>query len=59
MASIPNFLIHENMGPQRMNLYADLVTPQVLPEKGYLRVPNRPGLGVELVEDNLEKERTL
>lgn len=59
MASIPNFLIHENMGPQRMNLYADLVTPQVLPEKGHLRVPNRPGLGVELVEDNLEKERSL
>jgi galactonate dehydratase len=59
MASIPNFLIHENMGPQRMNLYADLVAPPVLPEKGYLRVPNRPGLGVELVEDNLEKEREL
>jgi galactonate dehydratase len=59
MASIPNFLIHENMGPQRMNLYADLITPQVLPENGYLQVPTRPGLGVELVEDNLEKERNL
>jgi galactonate dehydratase len=59
MASIPNFLIHENMGPQRMKLYADLVTPQVLPENGYLHVPNRPGLGVELVEDNLAKERSL
>jgi galactonate dehydratase len=59
MASIPNFLIHENMGPQRMKLYADLVTPQVLPENGYLRVPNKPGLGVELVEDNLAKERSL
>ena len=59
MASIPNFLIHENMGPQRMNLYADLITPQVLPENGYLQVPTRPGLGVELVEDNLKKERNL
>ena len=59
MASIPNFLIHENMGPQRMKLYADLVTPQVLPENGYLQVPNRPGLGVALVEDNLAKERSL
>jgi galactonate dehydratase len=59
MVSIPNFLIHENMGPQRMNLYADLITPQVLPENGYLQVPTRPGLGVELVEDNLEKERNL
>jgi galactonate dehydratase len=57
MASIPNFLIHENMGPQRMTLNADLITPHVLPENGYLRVPDRPGLGVELVEANLDKER--
>jgi galactonate dehydratase len=59
MASIPNFLIHENMGPQRMKLYADLLKPQVLPENGYLHVPNKPGFGVELVEDNLTKERNL
>jgi galactonate dehydratase len=59
MASIPNFLIHENMGPQRMKLYADLLKPQVLPENGYLHVPSKPGLGVELVEDNLTKERNL
>jgi L-alanine-DL-glutamate epimerase-like enolase superfamily enzyme len=47
------------MGPQRMKLFADLIKPQVLPENGYLRVPNKPGLGVELVEDNLAKERIL
>jgi galactonate dehydratase len=58
MASIPNFLIHESMGPQRLRLYADLLKPQILPENGYLRVPDRPGLGVELVEENLAKERT-
>jgi galactonate dehydratase len=58
MASIPNFLIHENIGPQRMRLYADMLKPQVLPEDGYLKVPDRPGFGVELVEENLSKERT-
>ena len=57
MASIPNFLIHESMGPQRMQLYADLVKPQVSLEQGYLTVPDKPGLGVELVEANLDKER--
>jgi L-alanine-DL-glutamate epimerase-like enolase superfamily enzyme len=59
MASIPNFLINESMGPQRMKLYADLIKPQIIPENGYLHVPNKPGLGVELVEDNLTKERNL
>ena len=57
MASIPNFLIHENMGPQRMKHYADLLRPQVLPDNGYLAVPDKPGLGVELVEENLDKPR--
>jgi len=40
-----------------MQLYADLVKPQVSLEQGYLAVPDRPGLGVELVEANLDKER--
>lgn len=57
MASIPNFLIHESMGPQRMQLYADLVKPPVSLEQGYLTVPDKPGLGVELVEENLDEER--
>jgi galactonate dehydratase len=57
MASIPNFLVHENMGPQRMKHYADLLQPQILPNNGYLIVPDKPGLGVELVEENLEKPR--
>jgi len=54
-ASIPNFLISESMGPQRLELYKDLINPHVLPEGGYLRVPDRPGLGVELNEENLDK----
>ncbi|MCJ7608231.1 mandelate racemase/muconate lactonizing enzyme family protein, partial [Candidatus Bathyarchaeota archaeon] len=55
-ASVPNFLISESMGPQRLELYKDLIRPNVLPENGYLRVPDRPGLGVELNEENLDKQ---
>jgi len=55
-ASIPNFLISESMGPQRLQLYSDLLKPPILPEGGYLRVPDRPGLGVELNEENLSKQ---
>ncbi len=56
MASVPNFLIHESMGPQRLEIFKDLLKPNVLPENGYLKVPDRPGFGVELNEDNLDKE---
>lgn len=55
-AAIPNFLISESMGPQRLEIYKDLLNPPILPENGYLRVPARPGLGVELNEDNLTKK---
>jgi galactonate dehydratase len=55
-ASVPNFLISESMGPQRLELYKDLLRPQILPEQGYLKVPDKPGLGVELNEENLNKQ---
>jgi len=55
-AAIPNFLICENLGPQRMKLYRDLLRPCILPDNGYLKVPDKPGLGVELNESNLTKE---
>ncbi|MGQ9781519.1 MAG: mandelate racemase/muconate lactonizing enzyme family protein [Nitrososphaeria archaeon] len=56
MVSIPNFLIHESMGPQRLELYKDIIKPHILPEDGYLKVPDRPGFGVELNEESLEIE---
>jgi L-alanine-DL-glutamate epimerase-like enolase superfamily enzyme len=56
MVSIPNFLIHESMGPQRLELYKDILKPNILPEDGYLKVPDRPGFGVELNEESLETE---
>ncbi len=56
MVSIPNFLIHESMGPQRLELYKDVLKPNVLPEDGYIKISDRPGLGVELNEESLEIE---
>lgn len=56
MVSIPNFLIHESMGPQRLELYKDILKPHILPEDGYLKIPDRPGFGVELNEESLETE---
>jgi galactonate dehydratase len=56
MSSIPNFLIHESMGPQRLELYKSIIKPHVLPEDGYLKVPDGPGFGVELNEESLEAE---
>jgi galactonate dehydratase len=56
MVSIPNFLIHESMGPQRLELYKDILKPNILPEDGYLKVPDRPGFGVKLNEESLETE---
>ncbi len=56
MASIPNFLIHESMGPQRLEIYKDLLKPHILPDNGYLRIPDRPGLGVEINEEALSRD---
>lgn len=55
-ASMPNFLICESMGPQRMKIYKDILKPSILPENGYLKVPNKPGFGVDLNENNLTKK---
>ena len=55
MVSVPNFLIHESMGPQRMELYKELLKPNVVIENGFLKVPSRPGFGVELNEEKLDE----
>ena len=38
----------------------ELVTPPLLPEKGFVEVPNRPGLGAELnkkvIQEHLFRE---
>jgi len=50
-ASIPNFVVMESPSP----VLADIVDPPWVVEGGYLTVPDRPGLGVELREEALQR----
>ena len=54
-ASIPNFLMLEsNQGTQ----YAGVVTDPPVIENGFLKVSDKPGIGVDLSEDGLRKIAT-
>ena len=59
-ASVPNFMILEWQTYFDTNpMYKDLVTydgPQV--EKGYIRVSEKPGIGVEINEEGMRKYAT-
>jgi len=48
--AIPNFLIHEHVSNSGAKENLELVTPDLSPVKGYLTVPEGPGLGIELNE---------
>lgn len=48
-ATLKNFLVMENHAVD-MPWWGDLVRPKAVIEKGYMKVPDAPGLGVELNE---------
>jgi galactonate dehydratase len=50
-AAIPNFLILEWHWLSRLQLWRDFVREGDIIEKGFIRVPERPGLGVEMNEE--------
>ena len=52
-AAIPNFLIYEFWSGY--NPLADIMTPALTPTGGYLEVPTRPGLGIDIDEDKLDR----
>ena len=54
-ASIPNFLIHENFDDTLEPWTWDLLSGVPRVEKGYLTVPDTPGFGVELNEEEALK----
>ena len=54
-ASIPNFLMLES---NQSTQYAGIVTNPPVIEKGFLKVSDRPGIGVDLNEDGLRKIAT-
>jgi len=54
-ACIPNFAIQEYPGDEDIPPKSELVKYPLKVESGYLIVPEKPGIGVELNEDNLSK----
>lgn len=52
-AAIPNFLLYEFWSGY--NPILDIVTDPLVPENGYLRIPQGPGLGIEIDEDKLDR----
>ena len=55
-ACIPNFLIQESIYRSR-GFFDELLEEPFSWEAGYLRVPAKPGIGIELREDALVKHR--
>ena len=54
LANLPNYLIHEyrvNDVPQRY----EVMTGQPVIEDGHILVPDRPGLGIDLDEEAIER----
>ena len=54
-AAIPNFLILEWHWIQRLDLWRNIVKEGNIIEKGFVNIPDRPGLGVEMDEDVARK----
>ena len=54
-ASIPNFLIHEIFDEFNEPWEKQIITNAVEVKDGYIEIPDRPGLGVDLVLDELPK----
>lgn len=54
-ASIPNFLIQEFPSFYQKGKEAGMITKPLEVERGYIKIPNSPGLGIELVENICEK----
>ncbi len=53
-ACIPNFLVQEHPGnPDKSDLGVGYIKEPFVIEKGYIKVPTKPGLGVELDEEAL------
>lgn len=55
-ANVPNFLIQESIYKSR-DFFDEIVKKPFTWEDGYLLVPERPGIGIELDEEKLVKHR--
>jgi len=57
--SIPNALICEFVAEEETNLRESLTIQKLRAEDGFLPIPRKPGLGVELDEDAIAKHRVV
>ncbi|MDP6798685.1 MAG: galactonate dehydratase [SAR202 cluster bacterium] len=57
-ASIPNVIFQEYF-PIRQDRYASLLTEAVKYEDGYLKIPDRPGIGTDINEDEIARHPPL
>jgi L-alanine-DL-glutamate epimerase-like enolase superfamily enzyme len=51
--SIPNFVLHESLS--HIDAFNEIVDHPPAREGGYIRVPDRPGIGLEIREDKLSQ----
>ncbi len=54
-AAVPNFLVLEWHWIQRLQLWRDIVKEGEIIEKGFVTVPDRPGIGVEMNDEAARK----
>jgi galactonate dehydratase len=52
-AAIPNFVVHEDL--IHIDIYNEIVDRPVQRDGGYIIVPDRPGIGLDIVEEKLAK----
>jgi galactonate dehydratase len=58
LSTVPNFLVleyHWTHPPQRWERWKHFVKGEDIIQKGYITVPDKPGIGVEMNEDYLKK----
>jgi L-alanine-DL-glutamate epimerase-like enolase superfamily enzyme len=54
-AVIPNFLIQENINKGTEGWFGEITQERFIWEDGYFTVPDRPGLGINLNEEALQR----
>jgi len=57
-AAVPNFLVLEWHWIQRLALWKSFVKEGEIIEKGWITLPDRPGLGVEMNEEAVARRRS-
>lgn len=55
MSTLPNFVLPGDTAPSANYWTEDIITPEVTMNRGVINVPNGPGIGYAINEENLER----